>query len=42
MRPHRISLATAALLLVFSASACAAASSQSGSQHRLSETTLSI
>jgi hypothetical protein len=31
MKPYRISLATAALLLVFSASACAAASSQSGS-----------
>jgi hypothetical protein len=30
MRPHRISLATAALLLVFSASACAGASSESG------------
>ena len=31
MKPYRISLATIALLLVFSASACAAASSQSGS-----------
>src|SRR5215212_7251916 len=31
MKPYRISLATVALLLVFSASACAAASSQSGS-----------
>src|SRR5918993_5958023 len=30
MRPHRIHLATAALLLVFSASACAGANSESG------------
>ena len=30
MKPHRISLATAALLLVFSASACAGAGSESG------------
>ena len=35
MRPHRIPLATAALLLVFSASACAAYSSQSGSSQRI-------
>jgi hypothetical protein len=37
MRPHRISLATAALLLVFSASACAAYSSQSGSSQQSSQ-----
>jgi hypothetical protein len=37
MRPHRISLATAALLLVFSASACAAYSSQSGSSQQSSK-----
>src|ERR687897_678696 len=36
MRPHRIHLATAALLLVFSASACAAYSSQSGSSQQSS------
>jgi hypothetical protein len=34
MRPHRIHLATAALLLVFSASACAAYSSQPGSSQQ--------
>jgi hypothetical protein len=37
MRPHRISLATAALLLVLSASACAGASSQSGSSQQSSQ-----
>jgi hypothetical protein len=37
MRPRRISLATAALLLVFSASACAAYSSQSGSSQQSSQ-----
>ena len=37
MRPHRIHLATAALLLVFSASACAAYSSQSGSTQQSSQ-----
>src|SRR5919107_1467874 len=38
MRPHRISsLATAALLLVLSASACAAYSSQSGSTQQSSQ-----
>jgi hypothetical protein len=37
MRPLRISLATAALLLVFSASACAAYSSQSGSSQQSSQ-----
>jgi hypothetical protein len=36
-RPHRISLATAALLLVLSASACAGASSQSGSSQQSSQ-----
>jgi hypothetical protein len=37
MRPHRIHLATAALLLVFWASACAGASSQSGSSQQSSQ-----
>src|SRR5918994_1703089 len=37
MKPRRISLATAALLLVFSASACAAYSSQSGSSQQSSQ-----
>src|ERR671911_2550803 len=37
MRPHRIPLATAALLLVFSASACAAYSSQSDSSEKNSD-----
>ena len=37
MRAHRISLATAALLLVLSASACAGASSESGSSQQSSQ-----
>jgi hypothetical protein len=37
MKPYRISLATAALLLVFWASACAAYSSQSGSTQQSSQ-----
>src|SRR5215204_6911249 len=37
MKPYRISLATVALLLVFSASACAAVSSQSGSTKQSSQ-----